>query len=370
MAGLGRGVIERYVLRELAVPIAAATVVLLALFYAMVLVRGVDFLLGSAAQPLDWLTLGNAMLPMLVPQVLPLSFLIGVMMGFARLGEDGELTALAAVGVSPVRLLRPVLLLALACCAVLSVTIFAWKPWGMQVMRQTARDVIERNILGDLQPGSVRADLPGVVFAAETVSPGPTWGGVVMIDERDGRGTQVLTAPRASASFETGVGISLQQGTVIQREAGDELLTTTFERGTVLFNVADALNRRDTFRFGHEELSPIDLLDRAREAEAGGGSGVGFRSAFHLRLSQLVAPLALALVATAVALAGRRRGARTAALIAFGVYLGWFVLSRVAVQLGEKGAVAPPVAGWSALVLTVIVGALALAWVSRRGARR
>jgi hypothetical protein len=35
--------------------------------------------------------------------------------------------------------------------AILSVTIFFWKPWGMAQMRQTARSVIERNLLGDLK---------------------------------------------------------------------------------------------------------------------------------------------------------------------------------------------------------------------------
>ena len=52
--------LHRYVLRELLSPFLSATAVLLSLFYAMVLVRGVDFLLGSAAQVSDWLMLGIA----------------------------------------------------------------------------------------------------------------------------------------------------------------------------------------------------------------------------------------------------------------------------------------------------------------------
>jgi lipopolysaccharide export system permease protein len=361
--------LHRYVLRELLLPFLAATAVLLSLFYAMVLVRGVEFLLGSAATAADWLTLGSAMLPMLLPQVLPLSFLIGVMIGFARLGEDGELTALAAVGVSPRRLLAPVLLLALGVCLTLAFTILAWKPWGMAQMRATAREVIERNILGDLKPGSLRADLPGVVFYAENVSPGPSWERVVLIDERDPARTQVLTAPAGHATFGAGVGIALDRGVLVQRASVDEFSTTAFERGTLLFNVADALNRRDTFRFGHEELSPFDLLERAQAAEASGASGVGFRSAFHARLSQLFAPLALALVATAIAQSGRRRAARTAALIAFGLYLAFYVFSRIAVQLGEKAVLSPLAAGHLPVAVWMLVGAGLLWWIDRRGVR-
>lgn len=361
--------LHRYVLRELIIPFLAATAVLLSLFYAMVLVRGVEFLLGSAATPGDWLTLGGSMLPMLIPQVLPLAFLIGVMIGFARLGEDGELTALAAVGVSPRRLLTPVLLLAVGVCGVLAVTILVWKPWGMGQMRRTAREVIERNILGDLKPGSVRADVPGVVFYAEDVSAGLAWKKVVLIDERDPARTQVLTAPTGKASLERGVGIALDEGVLVQRAADEEFTVTSFAHGTLLFNVADALNRRDTFRFGHEELSPFDLIERAEAAEASGQSGVGFRSAFHSRLSQLFAPLALALAATAVAQSGRRRAARTAALIAFGLYLAFYVLSRATVQLGEKAVLSPAVAGHLPVVAWLLLGLGLLAWVERRGVR-
>ena len=335
----------------------------------MVLVRGVEFLLGSAARPADWLMLGGAMLPMLLPQVLPISFLLGVMIGFARLGEDGELTALASVGVSPGQLVRPAVTLGLGVSVLLAVTVFVWKPWGMAQMRQTAREVIERNILGDLKPGTIRADLPGIVFHAEDVSEGPTWRHVLLIDERDPARSQALSAPLARATFEQGVGLRFEDGVLVQRASADEFTLTAFKEGTLMLNVADALNRRDTFRFGHEELSPMDLMDKAQDAEASGAPAAPFWSAFHFRLSQLLAPLALGILATAVAQGGRRRPARTAAILAMGVYLGFYVLSRVGVQLGEKGLLAPWVAGHLPVAIAFALGVLLLARVARQGVR-
>ena len=362
-------VLHRYVLREVFGPFLSATAVLLSLFYAMVLVRGVEFLLGSAAEVSDWLMLGAAMLPMLLPQVLPISLLLGVMIGFARLGEDGELTALASLGVSPRDLVRPALVLGVGVSVLLAITVFFWKPWGIAQMRQTAREVIERNVLGDLKPGTVRADLPGIVFHAQDVAPGPTWGRVMLIDERDPARVSVLSAPKAQATFEHGVGMRFTQGVLVQRASASEYSTTSFQEGTLLLNVGDALNRRDTFRFGHEELSPIDLLEAARDAEAKGAPAAAFWSAFHFRLSQLVAPLALGLLATAVAQGGRRRATRTAALIALGVYLGFYVFSRVGVQLGERGFLPPWMAGHFVVVLAFGLGALMLWRVERQGAR-
>ena len=362
-------VLHRYVLRELLSPFLSATAVLLSLFYTMVLMRGVEFLLGSAARPTDWLMLMVSMLPMLLPQVLPISLLLGVMIGFGRLGEDGELTALASVGVSARDLAKPVLTLATGVCVVLALVVFFFKPWGIAQMRQTAREVIERNLLSDLKPGTVRADLPGIVFHAETVSPGPTWGNVLLIDERDPSRVSVLTAPKGQATFEYGVGMRFIDGVLVQRASASEYSTTSFHEGTLLLNVGEALQRRNTFRFGHEELSPQDVLQSAQEAEARGESAVALWSAYHSRLAQLLAPLALGLLAAALAQGSRRRRTGTGGLIALGVYCAFFVFTRVGVQLGERGFWAPWMAGYLPVLLAFGLGLILLYRVERVGAR-
>lgn len=366
---LKSSVLDRYLLREMLGPFLSTTVTLLSLFYAMVLVRGVDFLLGSAARAIDWLMLAGAMLPMLLPQVLPLSLLLGVMIGLARLGEDGELIAMASLGLSPRRLARPVLTLSFGVASLLGLTGVFWKPWGMIQMRQTAREVIERNILSDLKPGTLHTDLPGIVFRAEEISSGPQWKRVLLIDERDPDRTSVLWAPWAEGRFDQGVGLRLSDGVLVQRGAPGVHSTTSFREGTMLFNVADALRRRDTFRFGHQELSMLELLAAARQAESNAAPAQAFWSAFHFRLSELVAPFALGLLATALGQGARRRAPRAAALMALGVYLAYYVISRVGVQLGERGLLAPSLAGHLPTVVAFLIGALMLERLARRGAR-
>ncbi|MGV3623892.1 MAG: LptF/LptG family permease [Archangium sp.] len=362
-------VLQRYVLRELTAPFLAATAMLLSLFYAMMLVRGVEFLLGSAAGVSDWLMLAGAMLPLLLPQVLPIAMLLGVMIGFARLGEDGELTAMSALGVSPVALVRPALILAVCVSALLAVTLFFWKPWGVAQMRNTARAVIERNVLGDLKPGTVRSDLPGIVFHAAGVSAGPTWKEALLIDEREADRVAVLSAPLAKATFEEGVGIAFTKGVLVQRDGAGSTTTTSFDEGTLLLNVGEAVDRRDTFRFGPDELGPVELLDRVAQAEAAGEPTALYWSALHFRFSQLIAPIALGVLATAIAVGGRRRAARTAALMAFGTYVAFFVTARIGVQLGERGVFPPWLAGHLPTALTLAVAIVLLMRVERRGHR-
>lgn len=362
-------VLNRYLLREVAGPFLAATVGLLSLFYAMLFIRGVEVLLGSGARPLDWLVLFVAMLPTLLPQVLPISLLVGVMIGFARLSEDGELTAVASLGVSPRSLVRPSLWLSALVSVVLAFTLFVWKPWGIAQMRSTAREVVERNILGDLKPGTIRADLPGIVFQAQSVSEGPVWRRVLLIDERDPARVSVLTSPVAKATFEHGVGLRFADGLLVQRSGESDYSTTAFGEGELLLNVADTLTRRNAFQFGPDELSPMELLDAAEHPRYGGDPPSRFWSMLHFRLSSLLAPMALGGLASAIAQGGRRRAVRTAALIGLFVYLGYFVLARVGVQLGEREVVPPWVAGHLPTVVALVIGWLLLWRVDRRGAR-
>src|SRR5438034_10509734 len=52
------------------------------------------------------------LLPSIFSVTIPMAFLLGVLLAFGRLASDSEIVALRASGVSPGRLLRPVLLLA------------------------------------------------------------------------------------------------------------------------------------------------------------------------------------------------------------------------------------------------------------------
>ena len=58
------------------------------------------------------------LLPSILAVTIPMAFLLGVLLAFGRLASDSEIVALRAVGVSPLRLLAPVMMLAAAMTAV------------------------------------------------------------------------------------------------------------------------------------------------------------------------------------------------------------------------------------------------------------
>ncbi len=196
-AAPGLAVIRRYLLRELLSPLVASSVLLCTLFYVMAFLRGSDLLLGSGVTAGDLGRFALSMLPGFVVQVLPVAVLLAVLLGFGRLGEDGELSALFALGMRPRTFLRGPLLLGVGLGALMALLTFTLKPWGIALMRETARNVIRRNLVGDLQPGTFQEEIPGFTFYAQRIERGPTWRNVLLFDSREGQAPLLALAPVA-----------------------------------------------------------------------------------------------------------------------------------------------------------------------------
>src|SRR4029078_99631 len=100
--------LDRYVVRELLPP----TGVGLLLFTFILLLDQISQLVKIlVSRGADFSTVLRAflyLLPSIFSVTIPMAFLLGVLLAFGRMASDGEIVALRASGVSPARLLRPV----------------------------------------------------------------------------------------------------------------------------------------------------------------------------------------------------------------------------------------------------------------------
>src|SRR5262245_46499786 len=112
--------IDRYVIREIVPPFFIA---LLVFTFILIIPFIIDLAEQMIAKGVPWTTLTRLTL-MLFPGVLgltiPMSVLVALLVAFGRLSADREVVVLMACGVSPYRLLRPVLVFALVAWGVTS----------------------------------------------------------------------------------------------------------------------------------------------------------------------------------------------------------------------------------------------------------
>ena len=105
--------IDRYIIREVVPPFLLS---LLILTFLLVLPPVMEHLEKLLAKGVSWTTAARIIwtaVPQAAGLTIPMSLLVGLLVGLGRLSADREAVALLACGVSPYRLLRPVGLMGL-----------------------------------------------------------------------------------------------------------------------------------------------------------------------------------------------------------------------------------------------------------------
>src|SRR6478752_2378268 len=144
-------ILDRYLVREIALPFALAlTVLTFILVLPPILVAGEDFI----SKGVEWSIVARAMatlLPQALSLTIPMAVLIGILIGFGRLSADREFVAMQACGVSLYRLIRPVALIAVMATAADAYEIIVALPDANQTYRE-----ITFNVVANLAESSVK----------------------------------------------------------------------------------------------------------------------------------------------------------------------------------------------------------------------
>lgn len=147
--------IDRYVLKE----IAAASLLGLLVYTAILLVRNFFALADAWVTGKLYLTdVGKLLvyyLPSVMAMTIPMSVLLGVLIGFSRLSADCEITAMRTTGISYYRLLKPTMVLALLAWLLTAFVYIRTVPWANtkagEIQRAAARRI---DVNREIRPGT------------------------------------------------------------------------------------------------------------------------------------------------------------------------------------------------------------------------
>ncbi|MBI3181385.1 MAG: LptF/LptG family permease [Myxococcales bacterium] len=368
-------ILPRYLLREILAPLIAWVGFLFLLLFVMSFLRGTDVLLGSAVTARDLGLFTVYLAPHFLQQALPIAFLLAILLGIGRLSEDGELSAMKAVGVGPAQILAGPLLLAAGIGALVMGMAYSLEPWGLRAVKHAANEVIKRNLVGDVKPGIFYDDLSDLTLYAERVSGAERrWHNVLVHDGRD-PASPLLVMARSAQVNPTGAGealkLALSEGGVHRADrASDEYAVVEFERGELVVGVGETFYYKNRFRRPNEELSPGELLKAAAQARSRGEDSRTLLMAYHARWGQALMPLSFALVGVPLAMSRGRSGRARGYLLTIGAYVLYYVTARACAGLGERGLLPALLGGQLPNLVFAGLGALALSRVAREGSLR
>jgi len=125
-------IINRYLIREIALPLVTVTAILIVIFMSSNAVRYTADAAAGLLPPstVIYLTLLRSLIAIEV--LLPVALYLSVVLGMGRLYSDNEMMVLHATGTSEMRVVRSVLWLSLAVAIVVASLSLAVRPWAYQ----------------------------------------------------------------------------------------------------------------------------------------------------------------------------------------------------------------------------------------------
>src|SRR5512139_1900982 len=189
--------LDRYLLREVAQTSVAVTGVLL----VMLITNQLAKVLAQAAQS-DFpgsvvLTLIGLTTLQQLTLLVPIGLFLGIVLALGRLYHESEMTAMAACGVGPLSIYRPITAFTVVVVALLAVLSFRVVPYAFDRAQQIRVEAFRAAQFGALEPGRFRSFAGGdAVFYAEKVEANGQLKGV-FVQRRVKERLEIAVAERA-----------------------------------------------------------------------------------------------------------------------------------------------------------------------------
>ncbi|HEU0151918.1 MAG TPA: LPS export ABC transporter permease LptF [Arenimonas sp.] len=342
--------IERYLLRQFALSVAAVAAVLLLVGLGGLLVDLMaEIARGKVPAALLLSQLGLRSIQVL-PLLMPLALFVGLLLAVGRLYGDSEMAVLTSVGLGPRQLWRPLLLVTLPVVAIVAVSSLWLAPSGARIARDMIETANRSFLVAGLEAGRF-LELPGragILYVGELSPDGTRFGQLFVQSERDGR-LDVITARDGEIFFdeETGRFLRLRDG----------------------FRVEGTPASKD-FRLMRFNQNELRIPDREVEAEADAlearstrvllaQTDPAARAELHWRLATPLLTLALGFLALPLG-RGEPRQARYGRMLAA---LLIYVNAMVLLVLGKGWLALGTVPAWAGLWWLLVPVGLLTAWL-------
>ena len=342
--------IERHLLRQFALSVAAVAAVLVLVGLGGLLVDLMsEIARGKVPAALLLSQLGLRSIQVL-PILLPLALFVGLLLAIGRLYADSEMAVLASVGLGPQQLWRPLLLVVLPVVAVVAIASLWAAPAGARLARDMIETANRSFLVAGLEAGRFM-ELPGrggILYVGEIDESGTKFGRMFVQTERDGR-LDVITADHGEMFFEgeTGRYLRLQDGF----RAEGTPSASDFRLMRFAVNELRVPDREVQAEQDDLEARPTTRLLRDTDA--------GARGELHWRLATPLIAVALGFLALPLGRGEARQARYGRVLAALLIYINAMVL--LILGKGWLGAGAIPT--WLGLWWVLLPVAMLAAWL-------
>jgi lipopolysaccharide export system permease protein len=334
--------INRYLLREITIPMGLALAIFTFVLLMGRILKLVELVINKGVPPTDIAKLFLCLMPSFLIVTLPLSFLLGVMLGFGRLSADREVMACKASGISLYQMAVPVLLLGLLTSLGNAALTLVIRPASETAFREQLFKVSASRASIAIQPNVFNDSFDGlVIYAGGVDDRSGVMHDVFISDEREESLPAAIIADtgRIVPNRDTlSMVLRLENGAV-HRQPEDKSPDSYQVLQFSTYDINLGLDRTATKQVRKvkkpKEMSLAELRTSHDEADAEKIREI--RAELQGRFSRPLAPLLFALIAIPFGIQPHRSGRGGAFALGLFTFLCYFLLCSFAETLAVEG---------------------------------
>ena len=362
-------ILDRYVWKELFVPFCLGLFIFTFLLLVDKIFDLTDLIINKGVPFRLVATLLLYILPAFLVLTIPMGLLLAILVAFGRLSADMEIVAFKASGVSPLRLLQPVLVFGAATAAVTAVLMFEAVPRANYAFKSLIFDILRRQAAVGIKERVFNDDFGNFVIYVEEIAPDQIGlRNVFVADERKPDQFRVVTARQGSLISDEQnrrVTLRLMDGTV--HETTPQSFRTYRQIGFRTYDLTlpldNPLAREAEAPKGDREMTLGELRQSAARAVESGANANPYRVEMHKKYAIPTACFVFALIGVPLGIRAHRAGRWAAFVAVLPIFLFYYIFLTVGETLGDRGRLPPWLAMWAPNLFGGAVG-LYLLWAS------
>lgn len=348
-------ILRRYTLREMYAPFLMTLSLFTFIFLTGTIVKMVDTVLNKGIGAMDMLQILGLSIPEVFSFTLPTSALAAVVLAIGSFSQNNELRAMKAVGINPLTIMIPILLVAF----LLSVFAVVFNDQVVSeasfAKRKLIKKVLFKNPSSLFEPNQFIKDFKGYIFHVKGVE-GNRLDQVIVYQPQEGQPTRTIIAEHGEIVTSPDGGeliVKLYNGTIDEPEKG-ELYKLDFETYSIppisVDSASKVVKKPRELRFD-ELLWQLREGNYAKEEER-----LRDRAELQRKLSFSLAPFVFVLVGLPTAILVRRGELIWSFGISMSVVIIYYVLYVWVGTMANNGVLPPEIALWIPNFLLALLG--------------
>ena len=362
-------ILTRYILRE----VTSHAVIGAAIFTFVLFTRDLGRILElvvRASAPLP--SVGEIFLytvPLALTYTIPMSVLVGILIGLSRLAADSEITAMRASGMGVWNFGRVLAIFVAAAWLLALGNSLYIAPWSLASLGRLEEQLKGSQVSFEVQPRVFYEGFPKLVLYVQDVhgaQGGAVWKGVFLADISDASNPRITLAQEGILVPEgqDRLHLHLINGSSHETDPAqaDKYQISTFEQTDIPIELPPTESKSDE-QLPYKAMGTWALQRRAGSVD--GATARLYRIEFHNRFALPTACLVLAMVGIPLGLSSKKSGKSGGFVLTIALVFIYYALSLIGVSLAKQGRVSPGFGAWLAN-LAFFAAALYLLWQAER----